>query len=413
MTKSRGFALVLVLSLLAILVLVVYAISTVGKVSGSISSAAVYQTQARQNALVAMRYGLGQLQRYAGPDERMTAMAGVVGIAAGNSLRQLTGVWGDDIEPIWLVSNAGTGGVPSINGNKILLVGLNSVGTDTGLADQEIVEAGLVAVPDATNFSGHIAFWVGDEGGKISTVVPDAEVQTSSSTGRLLRPDIKRVLEKPTFMPDAAELAGLISFEQLPNTQTAKGASIKGAFHSATLSHRALPTTVPGGSPATTGYIKGAININTTSVAAWRALLEYPDRSNTAYGLSQNSTSNNAIKITARIAAHGSPFRSVADFYASGIVQDAFASLPNRISSMTAQEFVDDLAPILAVRSDTFRIRAYGDAMNPADAGDANAKPEAVAYCEAIVQRTNQDDPGGHGKKFVITYFRWLGPDDI
>lgn len=69
--------------------------------------------------------------------------------------------------------------------------------------------------------------------------------------------------------------------------------------------------------------------------------------------------------------------------------------------------------PMLAVRSDTFRIRAYGDAMNPADASDSNATPESVAYCEAIVQRTNEPDPGGNGKKFVITYFRWLGPDDI
>ena len=65
------------------------------------------------------------------------------------------------------------------------------------------------------------------------------------------------------------------------------------------------------------------------------------------------------------------------------------------------------------VRSDTFRIRAYGDAMNPAGADDPNATPESVAYCEAIVQRTTIDDPGGNGKKFVITYFRWLGPDDI
>ena len=80
---------------------------------------------------------------------------------------------------------------------------------------------------------------------------------------------------------------------------------------------------------------------------------------------------------------------------------------------MTAQQLVDEVAPILTVRSDTFKIRAYGDAMNPADVGVAGARPEAVAYCEAIVQRTNDDDPLGHGEKFVITYFRWLGPDDI
>ena len=83
------------------------------------------------------------------------------------------------------------------------------------------------------------------------------------------------------------------------------------------------------------------------------------------------------------------------------------------ITTVTQDDIRIVLTPLLAVRSDTFRIRAYGDAMNPADAGLAGATPESVAYCEAIVQRTTEDDPGGNGKKFVITYFRWLGPDDI
>ena len=85
--NSRGFALVLVLSLLAILVLLTYTIAAVTKVSGEISTAALYQTQARQNALVAMRYALGELQKYAGGDNRVTGMAGVVGVAGGDKLR--------------------------------------------------------------------------------------------------------------------------------------------------------------------------------------------------------------------------------------------------------------------------------------------------------------------------------------
>jgi prepilin-type N-terminal cleavage/methylation domain-containing protein len=113
------------------------------------------------------------------------------------------------------------------------------------------------------------------------------------------------------------------------------------------------------------------------------------------------------------IAARGAPFNSPAELISSGLLQAAFDATPNRITTMTAQQFLDDVAPILAARSDTFKIRAYGDSMNPADAVVSGAKPEAVAYCEAVVQRTSDDDPLGNGKKFVITYFRWLGPDDI
>ena len=411
--NSRGFALVLVLSLLAILVLLTYTIAAVTKVSGEISTAALYQTQARQNALVAMRYALGELQKYAGGDNRVTGMAGVVGVAGGDKLRQLTGIWGNPVGPRWLVSGAANGGIPSINGNRVIMVGSNTVGSTAGSEDQETVEAGLIEVNRLPYMIGNMAYWVGDEGVKVSTVLPDTDTQTSALNGQLLRPDMRRIIQKPSFDPSATELAGVLLLAQLPFTQTAKGATISSAFHLATLCNRALASTIPTGVISAQGYIKGAFNINTTSVLVWRGLLEYPDRNNPAYGLSSTSSLRNAEKITARIATRGVPFTSVADFLASGIVQDAFASTPNKITSMTAQEFITDVSPILAVRSDTFRIRAYGDAMNPADADDANATPDSVAYCEALVQRTNQAAPGGNGKKFVITYFRWLGPDDI
>jgi len=67
------------------------------------------------------------------------------------------------------------------------------------------------------------------------------------------------------------------------------------------------------------------------------------------------------------------------------------------------------IGPLLTVRSDSFRIRAYGEAVNPVDA----TKIEAVAYCEAIVERTSESAPNGPGRKFIITHFRWLGPDEI
>lgn len=79
------------------------------------------------------------------------------------------------------------------------------------------------------------------------------------------------------------------------------------------------------------------------------------------------------------------------------------------------------LGPVLTARSDTFVIRAYGDAV------DAAGRIQTRAWCEAVVQRTPQPlDPdesglnprlagqaGDFGRRFTITSFRWLSPEEI
>lgn len=90
-------------------------------------------------------------------------------------------------------------------------------------------------------------------------------------------------------------------------------------------------------------------------------------------------------------------------------------------SYLTQADVLQVLGPVLAARSDTFVIRAYGDAV------DAAGKVQARAWCEAVVQRTPQPlDPdasglnprltgqaGDFGRRFTITSFRWLSPDEI
>ncbi|MFA6288887.1 MAG: hypothetical protein WC661_16010 [Opitutaceae bacterium] len=95
------------------------------------------------------------------------------------------------------------------------------------------------------------------------------------------------------------------------------------------------------------------------------------------------------------------------------------------------------LAPAMSARSDTFRVRTYGEVVNP-----ATGAIEGRAWCEAIMQRepgfvdqadANLADPSkpttalgnatapantnatnqAFGRKFVIVQFRWLGPDEI
>lgn len=88
---------------------------------------------------------------------------------------------------------------------------------------------------------------------------------------------------------------------------------------------------------------------------------------------------------------------------------------------LTQADVLQVLGPVLSARSDTFVIRAYGDAVD--DAGVVQAR----AWCEATVQRMPEPlradesglnprepgTPGDFGRRFVMTSFRWLRPAEI
>ena len=81
------------------------------------------------------------------------------------------------------------------------------------------------------------------------------------------------------------------------------------------------------------------------------------------------------------------------------------------------------LAPVITARSDTFVIRAYGEARQGGQI--------ARAWCEATVQRTpdyidGRDAPETHptdlqkgspndrsGRRFQVISFRWLSPENV
>jgi hypothetical protein len=87
-------------------------------------------------------------------------------------------------------------------------------------------------------------------------------------------------------------------------------------------------------------------------------------------------------------------------------------------------DLLQSLAPILQVRSDYFRIRTSGEAL------DASGKVIARAWCEAFVQRGSSyvdsrdaafrnpttlsaDANRVFGRKFTIVSFRWLNGNEI
>ncbi len=404
-----GFALVITLALLALLVLAVFALSALVRINSQVAASAQQQTQARQNALLGLGLALGELQRHAGDDTRITGMAGITGIAANQNAatRYWCGVWRNDGSFVtWLTS--GVVNSTSAGADPVELISANTVGpaaSTSANVEKEHVIAGRVPVVVADTIGspgipvtvGKYAYLVIDEGIKIGAYAPAAQRVMAGTVPAISQLMLSNQLKLKTALDThAATLPAVISYEQLGLLSPVTPSVLQDCFHYVTLT----PQFVSGNRS-----ISGMININTSSALVWRSLLDTynsmpevaPVANPTARG---NSISNNFASTSAGKAING-PFTSIAGFATYlGTIFPATAT-PNSTQIMHA------ISPMLAVRSDTFRIRGYGEALNLAD-----SKIEATAYCEAVVQRTPETKPG-FGRRFVITYFRWLGPDDI
>lgn len=408
--RPRGFALVITLVLLALLVLAVFALSALSKVGSEMSAASVYQTQAHQNASLALTVALGELQRHAGDDTRITGMAGITGIAGNQNAttRYWCGVWRDDGSFVtWLTSGAVN--ATSAGSNTIELIAQGSVGaassTSANVEKEHVIAGKLPLVvsdspgsPGVATTVGSYAYLVTDEGIKLGAYAPPdqrAVPATAPAIGSSMLTNQLRL--KTALETNATVLPALLSYEQMGLLTPVTPSVLQDCFHYVTLTPRIV---------AGPEYRSGMININTASTLVWRSLL---DTYNTMPAVTPvlnvtnrgNLIGDNFAGTTAGKAANA-PFTSTLGFAAYLATIFPITSSPNFTQILAA------LGPMLTVRSDTFRIRAYGEALNPADPG----KIESVAYCEAIVQRTPDTMPG-FGRRFVITYFRWLGPDDI
>lgn len=176
--RTRGFALLITLGLLTLLLLLLLALATLTKVETKVSENGVRQAQARQNALMALRIALGRLQKFAGPDARVTATAEAFGGGDGRS--HYTGVWdaaGTGPEPLtWLVSGSESDLPDLLSGSTdaIELVGAATSGTGGDvMAPRRAIFADDVPGQTEAVRVGDYAWWVGDEGVKAAAVQAD------------------------------------------------------------------------------------------------------------------------------------------------------------------------------------------------------------------------------------------------
>ena len=83
---TSGFALLITVTLLAFLVLLLVSLASLTRVETQVAANNQSLAQARQNALMALNIALGQLQKYTGPDQRVTAPADIASAADGTAL---------------------------------------------------------------------------------------------------------------------------------------------------------------------------------------------------------------------------------------------------------------------------------------------------------------------------------------
>jgi hypothetical protein len=90
-----GFALVIALSLMAFVLLLLLSITTLVQVESQGAQIQLQRMQAEQSALLGLQIALGELQKTAGPDQRVTATADIFNVSNDPDFEQphLLGVW--------------------------------------------------------------------------------------------------------------------------------------------------------------------------------------------------------------------------------------------------------------------------------------------------------------------------------
>lgn len=166
--QPPGFALVLSLVLMAFVLLLLLSVTALVQVESRSADSSLQTLQARESARLALMIAIGELQKHAGPDQRVTARADILGDGDFNpSSRFWTGVWDTadpTAAPTWLVS--GVSADPNnLSADLMQLVGAGSAGVDP---TQHVYAPTLEVLDDDGNVCDQIAWWISDEGVKAS-----------------------------------------------------------------------------------------------------------------------------------------------------------------------------------------------------------------------------------------------------
>lgn len=221
----KGFALVVTLSMMVLLMVMAVGLLTLSTISLRSSSQGAAQSTARANARLALMIALGELQKELGPDQRISAPGGQQieekDKAAGGQWTGVYDAWpaGDEMRPSpvfrrWLLSgddsvlkdsSAAKASAPSAN--KAPLVAAD--------ADHDAVEAGLIKTS-----TGTFAWWVGDQNMKAKLGGAVKPVVDSEGAANRLQSAPRAAHE--VFFGSAAVAADAPQLDRLASGQTAE-----------------------------------------------------------------------------------------------------------------------------------------------------------------------------------------------
>ncbi len=276
---KSGFALVVTLSLMILLTVIAVGLLGLSAVSLRSSSQGMAQAEARANARLALMLAIGDLQKYAGPDRRVTAPAN---LAKSTHPEGVTGVWKSWKPAPFGVSNqnyvdAKTGanflGYLMSNPNPAATLDPQTLPSASVLGSTDLVSTGsvgsnltnrkisapLISVKGGTggtgNSPGSFAWVVLDEGVKsridllpaeIPTGVGDSITQAGTpARNRFMKVDGLEFLDEPAaILRDS--LPKLVSLNEAQIKESTKG-TIQRFFNDFTVCSSSLQTDVANG----------------------------------------------------------------------------------------------------------------------------------------------------------------------
>lgn len=177
-STKQGFALIAALTLMAFILILIVSMTILIRVETQAGSTAQSNLQAKEAARLGLMMAIGELQKHAGPDQRVTARAEITGVKNNN--RYWTGVWdttSPSTPPAWLVS----GDVPDPTNqaaDTMQLVGPGTVGSNP----DAYVNAPVIEIPGTGGQPlTQIAWWISDEGVKASISLEDKVDELNSN----------------------------------------------------------------------------------------------------------------------------------------------------------------------------------------------------------------------------------------
>lgn len=208
--KKRGFALILSLSLMGLMVLLALTLSALIQIESGAADNQRNLALARQNALAGAYQAIGVLQQQLGPDQRVTARAD---ITTSNAINPCwVGVWNTSTLSIggseqfssaklgaspqrWLVSGSTTSNPATALPSSTSVTLMSAVTASSGLIPAVTVPR--VTITTSDRVGGGYAWWISDEGMKASAALDNTgrSVTVSSLSARRQLAPVRAGLE--------------------------------------------------------------------------------------------------------------------------------------------------------------------------------------------------------------------------